>query len=124
MSSTYDYSDDVASALDVIQQFGGLCQLVRNSSPGGSFPIHLVVDEFTAEDRPTSSTQYKDRKLLAAGAEMPLGGTAFIIDPETDTLFFPTAFGDIEAGVTLEIVTAVPIAPGGVNILWTIVGRR
>lgn len=114
----YDYLAERQAAFDMITEFGAPA-FMRRQSALLSIPCHLVVDDYKPFERLTSNIQYTDRKMLASAQE--LGG--FIPDPETDTVFFQAACGDILAGAVLRIVTSKPTAPGGINLIFELQTR-
>lgn len=114
----YTYAGERKAAYNAILKFGASA-LLNTLDNLTSYPCHVLIDRYSPFEHATSQILYTDRKCLVAALE---------IDPvipaaELHHLIFTNAFGDIPSNSTIRIVTVVPTAPGGINIIYELQGR-
>lgn len=120
--ATYDYSEDLADAEEMIAEFGQAGFVRRKGLPTGpphnprpgppiNTPVTFVEDDFSAHEIDGTRILAKDLKILmAVGVQTQ--------DPDS-TAELVYANGDV-----LKIVNAKRLSPGGTTLLFEVQARR
>lgn len=110
-----DYTQDIAEARADIEEAGLICQLSRD---GATIDVPTILTVFSEHDANFSNNSGdiilpSDRKAIIPG------GLERNPDKELDRFIIPEC--DIYPdGADAQIVNAVPVAPSGQAIIWTL----
>lgn len=116
--ATFDYAKTAETAERLITRFGTAAAIVRSTSTGDAWSPTITDTDYACEVVVTNYAQsaidgtlihQNDRKVLLSTKGLTITPT----DGDKITV----------AGLTFEIVSLKPLAPGGVNVLWEVQAR-
>lgn len=114
---TKDWSDEIAAATDAIEENGGDAE-IRREGISEPFPVKLLALEY--DPRQVDGRLILDTDIFVM-AKSDLG----IVPTEgTDTIWMLDLKTANPDKVRFRLVKSTPLAPGLVNIFWTLQLRR